>query len=147
MKMNWGTYIFITFGLFVIFITVLVMKTYHIKVDLVSKDYYDQELKYQEKIDKMSHFQNATGKVNWKIENNQLVVLFPDTLKNAQTTGKIEFYRPSDSSKDIFRSILLDGNKKQYFPLALFTMGIYKMKIDWISNGIDYYSEEDIYIQ
>jgi hypothetical protein len=49
--MSWGYKILIFYGLFVGMMAALVIGSYQHKVNLVSKDYYEMELKYQDVID------------------------------------------------------------------------------------------------
>lgn len=139
MKNNWPTYIVITMLLFMTFIGVLVFKTYSVNTELVTEDYYKQELAYQKKIDNMVHLKNDTASVKHAFTGSELVLSFPAPAK-----GFIEFYRPSDASKDITIPIFLNKELQQKFRKELFIKGLYKIKIDWESNGTKYYMEEDI---
>ena len=66
MKNNWASGIVLVMILFMSFIVMLVVKTYSHKVDLVSEDYYNQELMFQERLDKMNNVQEE-DKVTWEI--------------------------------------------------------------------------------
>ena len=146
MKFNWGTGIIITSLLFMSFIVMLVVKTYQHKVDLVSEDYYNQELHFQEKINKMNNVKSETDKVKWKLEEDELIFQFPLNEKYIPT-GTIEFFRPSDSGKDLIVPIFTDKGNKQCLRKELLSHGLYKIKIDWETNHKKYYIEEDVFIQ
>ncbi|MBC7390497.1 MAG: FixH family protein [Opitutaceae bacterium] len=145
MKLSFPQYIIISFCVFIAFIVFLVIKTFSVNNELVTEDYYNQELKYQNKIDKMSH---VTPELDlfWIQENDRLVLNysqpFPENLK-----GEVEFYRPSDASKDLKFPLVLNKGGKQVFPKQLFSKGLYKIKADWKQNGQTFYTEKDIYIQ
>jgi hypothetical protein len=49
--MNWGKSIILAFVLFAVFIGVLVTVCVRQDISLVSRDYYDEELDYQSKMD------------------------------------------------------------------------------------------------
>jgi hypothetical protein len=146
MKFNWGTGIVIASLLFMSFIIVLVVKTYQHKVDLVSEDYYNQELHFQEKINKMNNAKAQSNKVLWQMNKKEIVFQFPKDTDSSMA-GYIEFFRPSDSGKDLTFSIQLDADRKQHLPIEHLMHGLYKLKIDWTLNKKGYYIEEDIYIQ
>ena len=55
MKLSWGYKIAFVYIIFVAGIGFLVFKASSQKFDLVTKDYYDQELKYQEVIDQAAN--------------------------------------------------------------------------------------------
>jgi hypothetical protein len=53
--MNWGYKIAITFILFGALIIFMVVKSFQQNIDLVTDDYYQEELKYQQQIDKLEN--------------------------------------------------------------------------------------------
>ena len=53
-KFNWGWKIAILYGGFVCFMLVMVFIASNQKVELVTTNYYEEELKYQSHIDKMA---------------------------------------------------------------------------------------------
>ena len=57
--MNWGYKILLVFAVFVAGILFLVYKSSNQKMDLVTTDYYEKELKYQQKIDAMDKVANC----------------------------------------------------------------------------------------
>ena len=126
------------------FIVFLVIKTYQVNNELVTEDYYSQELQYQDRINKMK---NVTPEQDFTIFQNQneIVIHFPPLAGKA--IGSIEFFRPADKSKDLKIPFTPDKNGNQLFMKKLFSKGLYKIKADWSSNGISYYSEKEIYIK
>ena len=49
--MNWGQKIILAYLTFIILLVVMAYQSFNTKVDLVAKDYYRQELAYQERIE------------------------------------------------------------------------------------------------
>ncbi len=144
MKNNWPTYIIIVMVLFMTYIGVLVVKTYSVNTELVTEDYYKQELAYQDKINYMVQLKADTADVDYLFTKGQLHVFFTAPSVKNFSKGTVEFYRPSDASKDITIPLSLDVNNSQVFPKELFIKGFYKMKFDWESDGKKYYLEKDI---
>lgn len=140
MKLSYPAYFFLSFGLFAIYIVTLVVKTTYVNNELVAEDYYQQELLYQSKLDKMKH----AGNVQYNWQDSALVLSFP-TSDPATIKGIIEFYRPSDASKDLKVPIQLSEGK-QYFLKQMFVKGLYKIKVDWTDKGVAQYFEKDIYV-
>ena len=55
MKFNWGVGIFTFYGLFVVFILALVFRSSQENYDLVTEDYYQQEIRFEEVINKRNN--------------------------------------------------------------------------------------------
>lgn len=140
-KWNWGTKIFLVYGLFVVFMLGMVYLCTQQHYDLVTPDYYAQELKYQEVIDGKNNLQ-ALGK---KVEISQTANLVTVQLPTNITEGKAEvkFYRPDDASLD-FNLPIAEGNVLMV-PLAKFKTGVYKVKTIWTNEGKRYYDEQSFY--
>src|SRR4051812_11834776 len=128
MKFNWGTGIVLTSLFFMLFIITLVVKTYSHKVDLVSEDYYNQELHFQERIDKMNNVKSEDDKVKWKIQGKEISFHFPKKMNSP--SGTIEFFRPSDSAKDWKVQINVNNERIQSLHTKMLLHGLYKIKID-----------------
>jgi hypothetical protein len=145
MTLRFPHYILLSFGTFMCYILFLVVKTSYVNNELVAEDYYAQELNYQEKINHMNHV-GTDQKAVWKQEDGQLILSFPSTTNTKEITGKLEFYRPSDASKDLKIPLVLNANKQQVFPRELFVRGMYLVKVDWKQKQTAYYSEQELYL-
>ena len=99
--MSWGTKIIVVFSVFVILMMTLVYKSYQTKFELVSKDYYKDELEYQKVIDASKNSSDLTVKIDIKQANREFKLLIPDSLRTADMVGDVHFYCPYDSQNDI----------------------------------------------
>ncbi len=147
MKFNWGTGIVLVSLLFMTFIVVLVVKTYQHKVDLVSEDYYSQELTFQDRIDKMNNVKKDADKVKWEMKETEIRFQFPTCKDYTTIKGTIEFFRPSEVGKDVTIPVQTDAVREQAVSKAPLLRGLYRLKLDWSADGVLYYTEEDIFIQ
>jgi len=147
MKLNWGTGMALLYGGFVVVVLGLAAFTMTKKVDLVTDNYYDKELKYEEQIQK----EKNTGSLNLKPEveifKDSLKVIFPESFNSDSTTGALHFYRPSDSDKDAEFQLKLKSNNMQVINTSAFEKGSWKVKINWSYSGTDYYLEKSFFIQ
>ena len=144
--MNWGYKILLVYIIFVAGIGVLIYKSTGINTDLVTTDYYEKELKYQQKIDEMKRTNALSSTLQCKVDNNQIVILFPEEMKGKETTANILLYCPSDKKKDIsLDSRTSDGSIKM--PINPQNKGAHELKVSWQTNGLSYYSEEKLFIQ
>jgi hypothetical protein len=98
--MNWGRSLILVFVLFAAFMGYLVYRASGTHFDLVSKDYYRDELRYQDKID---GFRNAASMdaVNMLIDSlGNLQIRFPDQMRGKTMEGDLWLYCKTDAAKD-----------------------------------------------
>jgi hypothetical protein len=143
--MNWGYRITILFSAFVVLILFMVNKAFKTNVDLVSDDYYEKEIKYQEQIDKINNAGNLKDLIACSQNEKELVINFANMSNSSK--GEIFFFRPSDQSRDFKKTIAIDNNKEQHIDKNNFTQGYYKVQIDWETGGKKYFVEKEIFIQ
>lgn len=144
MKFNWGVGVFVLYSSFVILILFLVFKSVNTKVDLVTEDYYQQELKYQDKIDQKRNAADLELGLKHEVSGTTIFLAFPPDHQLAK--GTVMVYRPSNKVYDKTFDIKLDENSKMIIAMEKSPIGLYKLKINWSNNSIDYYVEEDIYL-
>lgn len=111
MKINWGTGIVIGFVVFIGFILFLVItmvnNSHH---DLVTKDYYEDELNYQEEIDAEENAQQLTINIQSERTEDGLLYTFPENLDVDKIKGNVFLYRPSNKQLDFDLPIVLSGS-------------------------------------
>ena len=139
-KFNWGTKLAIFISVYVLGILIFVGFSTTQDINLVSTDYYPQEMKYQSQIDKIKNAQVSITQQAGTIE-----IQFPADMQ-AGVSGSVVFYRPSNSDKDLRSDIELDTNGTQVFPTDRLLKGRYAVKLDWQHQGRAYYQEEAIYL-
>lgn len=131
MKFNWGTGIAIGYTTFVVFIGVMVYKAFGEDFDLVTEDYYAQEIKFQDKIDSKARAEKLDGNLQTIVEGKNLKILFPQ--KDIPLKGSINCFRPSDESKDFTETFTIE-NGAYTIPLSKFIKGKYLIKVEWSEN-------------
>jgi hypothetical protein len=146
--MSWGYKIFLLYSGFVILTLVMVFLAYRQDVPLVADDYYDQELKYQEEINKLTNARSLPHPVSieYSISDQALVIIFPAEHTGA-LSGTIRFQRPSDPRLDTGYPVKTDGNLMQKISTRGMQKGYYKLKVYWDHSGVHYLEEKDIIIQ
>ena len=143
MKINWGIKIALFYSTFVLFIIFMVYMASQQKYDLVTEDYYAQEINYQGTINSTARAEKLESSIVTSIEKNELKVEFPQ--KETAISGNIQCFRPSDEAKDFkigFQTEL--GFHK--IPLNKFTRGKYLLKITWLAEGVSFYKEQTVII-
>lgn len=146
LKLSWGKRIAMLYIGFVALIVIMITMSMRQKVELVSADYYDRELVFQDKIDEMNNANALSERISHSITDDSFQIVFPTQFKTSVVEGEILFFRPSDASKDFKSKIQLDGESKQVIDRKNLSKGMYKMQISWNVNGIPYFVEETIVI-
>jgi nitrogen fixation protein FixH len=147
MKINWGTGVVIAFALFMAFIlyfVFLVQSDTKYDNELVVEDYYIQEGKAQENIEKETNVLNLTGKVKISKENNILKIQFPAEFINDSVQGTVKLYRPSDKKFDFTLPIKLTNNE-MIVPQDKLLPGNWEVILDWKHQGKDYLINQSVY--
>jgi hypothetical protein len=146
LRMSWGNKILIVFISFAGLISYMVYRCTQVPVSLVTKEYYKDELAYQEVIDQSRNANELANKIRFNQDNQSLSVVFPAEIKNSSIQGEIIFYCPSDDKKDLKWRLELNEEGRQLFDLKKFFSGRYTAKIRWESGGVKYYQETPITI-
>lgn len=142
---SWGTKIAIGASVYVIGILSFVAFSTTQKINLVAKDYYPQQIVYEAKINKIKNTQLLVNKIIIENNNTNIKLTIPSDLLT-ELSGKITFYRPADYELDVTTTINTNKDGIQFIETDNLKTGRYSIQIDWKSNGIEYYQEENIYL-
>jgi hypothetical protein len=146
MRWNWGTGILIVIILFLGACVAFIIYSQGQKWNLVEEDYYARELRHEEKLIKMRNANALSMQLHVKIDSAGLIINFPGDFKGRLLTGNIDIYRPSDEKLDIRIPVAADTALIQRIPIHKLCRGRYILKVEWRSEGTDYYQEQDLYI-
>lgn len=144
MKISWGVKIIIAFIIFAGGIGTMVGISMSKNIDLVSENYYEKELKYQERIDMINRTNSLTEKPIIENVSGTIKIKFPASKENI--TGKINFYRAMDKKKDFSVDISKDENGVQAIPTVKMDKGNWKTEVIWKMNGKEYFTQSEIFI-
>lgn len=142
--MNWGFKIAIVYVCFVALIVSMVVISSNSRSELVAKDYYAQELNYQQRIDAISNEKALAESIMFENNTNDITLFYPGDEQQKDFSGEILFFRPSDSTKDIKLKLQFDEKGKLVINKSKLSKGVYKVCISWHNNEKDYYKEEVI---
>jgi hypothetical protein len=147
MKFNWGTGIFIVIVLFLLVVIAFFIFINTLDINLVEDNYYEKELVYQERIEKINNTASLTGKINISIEPGILIIQFPAIDSTFSPSGSVLLYRPSDPKKDLTLPLHLDNSLRQIVDISSINKGKWIVKLEWEMGGKAYYFEEGLILQ
>jgi hypothetical protein len=141
MKISWGHKIAAVYLIFVAGILFLVFKANNENYDLVTENYYEEELKFQNVIDQKERASSLSALPEINVENGELIIQFPQELAGKELKGELYLYRPSDAKKDIRKPFTIKGS---YMKMAIPTInpGLYDIKLSWQTDGQSYLHEQ-----
>jgi hypothetical protein len=141
--MNFGKWIVVSFVLFALFIGTLVTFCVREDISLVSKDYYKEELDYQTQIKRLNNTEHLQQKPRIQyIDHVGLRVVWDAETKIEK--GELKLFCPSNSKLD--KNFALKSSSEQVFEMAAVKKGMYRVKLVWTMDGLEYYYEEQIYL-
>jgi FixH len=142
MTINWGNKLLIVFAIFGTMIFTLVYKAIHTNYELVSKEYYKEELNYQQIIDGTNRANGLTTALQIEQQQEQINIQLPAEMKGVASKGTILFYCASDSRKDKQFDLKVNAAGNQQINAMQLLPGNYQVKINWQTNGKSYYTQQ-----
>jgi hypothetical protein len=146
MKLNWGHKLILVFIAFGCMMSYLVYRSIKTSNDLVSNEYYKDELVYQQVIDDAQRASQLSEKISITQNNAAVVIHFPHEMNDAGVKGYAWFYCAADARKDIRIPLAVSTGGTQETESGRFIPGRYIVKINWSSGGKNYYSEQPLSI-
>ena len=141
--MNWGKGITIVIIAFMLFIASFVYRAFQHDANLVTEDYYEQEVNYdQTKTDKQN-YQNLAGNITISKNQDGIYFQFPEQVSSS-VNGKIKFYRPDSKKFDREFDLTLNKDRQQVLDYDQFIEGNYEVTVEWKENAKGYIFEDQI---
>ena len=145
-RINWGTGIVIGIVVFVVISITMTVIFMTQDVSLVSDNYYEKSLSYQDEIDKQSRTNSLNEQVKINFNGEIITISIPSDYISKDISGEIFFYRPSNPKLDFVLLLqLVEGN--QNIPVERLEKGFWRIKLNWTMDGNGYYNERAITIK
>ena len=145
MKFTWGHAITLVFILFASYILYFVYRSFNTEIDLVSEDYYAQEVAFQSRINATANAKDIAPMIEVEYGSNGIMLVFPEAYADIES-GTVRFFRPSDQDLDRHFPLELDADHRMFFPAQLLSEGRYELQLSWLSEGVEFYVSKDITI-
>lgn len=142
--MNWGNKLLLAFIVFGTGMFYLVYRSVSTQYELVEKDYYNQELRYQQVIEGTNRVNQLGSPVKIAQTNTGITLELPLEMRNKKIAGNILFYCAYDQKKDKKFVLQPDPDGVQVFEPTAVSPGNYTVKINWSNEGKKYFSEKSL---
>ncbi len=140
MKINWGTGIvlaFIAFIGFILFFVVRMNMDDRANHDLVTEEYYKNELVFQKEIDAEKEANTLPFPLEIIRAEEGLQILFPKDMDPTKISGTVSLYRPSNKHLDFDLPLSL-SNAHLLIPDKRLLDGRWDIKVNWNYQGKNY---------
>lgn len=131
--MNWGKSIVVVYALFVVGIVYLVYRSSQQSIELVDKNYYQNEILYQHEIDATAKAskKGVVPKIS-KIGDSEYLIILDSTSKYFK--GTAHFYCPSNSKNDVKMELIKTDGGKWEIPSEQIKPSSYQVKVNWVND-------------
>jgi hypothetical protein len=140
----WPLGLVVTFVLFFCGMATVVFIAATHREDLVSDNYYEQELKYQNQIDASARAQKSGAAIACDSAETAVVIRLPAAQMAQNLSGTIEFYRPSAPGLDRELPLTPRADGTQTLDVSKFAAGLWRVRVKWVAAGENYFLERKI---
>ena len=144
-NLNWGHGLAIALGCFIIFIIflILIFPMGKQNAEMISNNYYEEELKYQDVIDAKNNAAKLEKTPTYKATSEGILISFPDNIKVDKDIANFVLFRTEDSNLDVKKEVTLQHNLF-LIPKKVISKGSYTLKLKWTENKKPYQVDYDI---
>ena len=145
--MNWGKGITLALIAFAGMMAYFLIRASGNPSPLVTDKYYEQELKYQQRINNTNRADALSADVVMQITANGIRLEFPKEIDPGTFTGELTLLRPNNPTLD--KTIAVMASSDGIFEIEgdLLAPGRYNALLEWKAGESAYYSEQRIVVQ
>ena len=145
---KWPAAIIIVYSIFAIGLIVIVLFTKSNNVQLVSDNYYEKTLIFENQIQASKNVKALSEEPDINIVKNtkQIILTLPLVFNPDQIRGEILLFRPSDAHQDDKIKMSFNSDNKQIISYNNMAAGKWKVMLNWTDGTKDYFFEKVIII-
>ena len=140
--MSWGNRLLLVFIAFTGLMSYMTYRCIQTPVELVAKEYYRDELAFQQVIDGTNNANALSRNVKISQASGKIVIEFPPEMKDNLLTGEILFYHAANEARDRKISLRVPQGGRLEIDRKLTGPGQLTVKITWNTPNRNYYSEQ-----
>jgi nitrogen fixation protein FixH len=140
----WPLGIVVVFVLFAAGLATAVVIAATHRDSLVSENYYEQELRFQNQIDSQTRAQASDARIVYDAPMGEIIVQLPGAQVVAKPVGKIELYRPANPGLDCAFNLAPGDDGAQSLDISQLPTGAWTVRVRWTAGGQDYFLQKKI---
>lgn len=116
--------------------------------DLISPNYYEEEVRYQGQIERLQHTQQRATRasVSYNAATKHITISLPPEHSSLRPAGHIQLYRPSAVNLDRQVNLETDPGGTQSIDAANLVPGLWKVRVSWTVADRDYFIDQKVVI-
>ena len=144
----WPLGVLVAVGLFIAGTAALIVVSARTQTDLVSADYYERELRYQEDLQRRARTVALASRVQliYDAARHRLTLALPAEHAARQAEGEIHLYRPSAAGQDRRIPLDLDAQGRQTLDAGGLSAGLWRVRVTWRVGNEDFAFDEKVVI-
>ncbi|HXI50618.1 MAG TPA: FixH family protein [Candidatus Saccharimonadales bacterium] len=112
--------------------------------DLVRPDYYEEEIRYQQQLERLNRTAAVPVALDYDAEHGELKLRLPREHAVSRPVGRILCYRPSDAALDFEIPMAVDDQGRQAVDVRARRGGLWRVRVQWKAAGQDYFFEQSV---
>ncbi|MFP3596276.1 FixH family protein [Chryseobacterium sp. SIMBA_029] len=143
---SWGHGVVIALFAFIVFILsmLFLFPNGQKNSEMVTDNYYEEELQYQDVIDAKKRADNLQEKPTYSQDTSGIKIVFPKGYNNSNTTVKFVLNRTDDQNLDIKKSEQLNADQSILIPAKVLKAGNYTLRLTWTKDKTEYRLDYDV---
>jgi len=115
--------------------------------DLVSVDYYERAVRYENQLDAMNRSRGFATRavVTFDPAKQTIVIALPEAVES-DAAGIVNLYRPSDARMDREIPLQLGADGTQRLDARDLPGGLWKVRVKWKAGEKEYYVEQPVLV-
>lgn len=119
------------------------------RMELVAGDYYEQELRYQQRLDGMNRAQRlpAGAKVSFDAARQAITLALPADHARQQAKGEVTLFRPSAAGMDRRLDLNLNPDGSMSVDTSALPSGLWRIRVLWHVGGEEFFLEQKVEVK
>ncbi len=111
---------------------------------LVSNNYYEQELKFQDQIESAARAEKSGATLAHDAAAGKIFIRLPTAQLAQKLSGTVELYRPSAPGLDRTLALTPQADGTQTLDVSQLAAGAWAVRVSWNAGGKNYFLEQKI---
>lgn len=146
MKFTWGHGVVTALAAFILFILgmIFLFPNGQKNSELITENYYEEELAYQNVIDAKNRADQLEKKPEVQLKNSGILISFPSDINTENSKFSFELFRTDDKNLDVKKDFVPSKSGTFEIPNKVLVKGSYTLKLKWTKDKKDYQIDYDI---